>query len=77
MTKQAYRWEDPDEATSLICPLVVQIATNLLRKDILQALEVVLTTQLEKDHIKIDDNTYKENYAQEDPKSPPPNHSGF
>ena len=56
---------------------MAQIATNLLRKDILQALEVVLTTQLEKDHIKIDDNTYKENYAQEDPKSPPPNHSGF
>ena len=38
--KQAYKWEDLDGATGLICPLVAQVATDLLGRDILQALEV-------------------------------------
>ena len=57
ITKQAYKWEDPFGSTGLICPLVAQVATNLLGRDILQALEVVLTTQQERDHIKIEDIT--------------------
>lgn len=34
-------------------------STNLLRRDILQALSVVLSTQSERDHIKIEGITYK------------------
>jgi hypothetical protein len=55
---------------------VAQIATNLLGRDILQALELVLTTQPERDHITIEDITYKDN-TQGDPKNPPPNHPQF
>ena len=34
---------------------------------------MVLTTQLERDHITIEDITYKDN-IQGDPKNPPPNY---
>ena len=55
ITKQAYMWGDPDRATGLICPLVAQVATNLLGRALLQALEVLLTTQSERDLIKIEE----------------------
>jgi hypothetical protein len=76
ITKQAYKWEDLDGASGLICPLVAQVATNLLRRNILQALEMVLTTQPERGHITIEDIIYKDN-TQGDPKNPPPNHPQF
>ena len=38
ITKQAYKWEDLDGATGLIRPLVALVATDLLGRDILQAL---------------------------------------
>jgi hypothetical protein len=57
--------------------LWTQVATNLLGRYILQALEVVLTTQPERDHIKIEDITYKESNTKGDPKNPPSNHPQF
>lgn len=77
ITKKAYRWENPWWSCSLIWPLVAQVATNLLKIDILQALEEVLTTQPERDHITIENITYKENKTQGDPKNLPPNHPQF
>ena len=77
VTKQAYRWEDRDGATGLICPLIAQVVTNLLGRKISQALEIVLITQSERDHIKIDDNIYKESYTHGDPKNPLSNHPQF
>lgn len=77
ITKQTYRWEDPDGATGLIRPLVAQVATNLLGRDILQALDVVLTTQPERDHIKIEDITYENFSTPGDPNNPPSNHPQF
>ena len=53
---------------------MAQVATSLLGRDIFQDLDVVLTTQPERDHITIEDITYKDN-MQGDPKIPPPNHS--
>ena len=52
ITKQAYKWEDLDGATGLIRPLVARVTTNLLWRDILQTLEVVLTTQPEREGAK-------------------------
>ena len=54
--------------------LVAQVVTYLLGRDTLQALEVVLTTQPEREHITKKDITYKKNNTQGDPKNPPPNH---
>ena len=56
--------------------LWTQVATNLLGRYILQALEVVLTTQSERDHIMLENITYKDN-TQVDSKNPPPNHPQF
>jgi hypothetical protein len=53
---------------------VAQVATNLLGRAILQAFKVVLTTQPERDHIKMENITYKESNTQGNPKNPPPNH---
>ncbi|XP_021041441.1 endogenous retrovirus group K member 8 Pro protein-like [Mus caroli] len=74
ITKKTYRCEEPDGANGFIQPPVAQVTTNLLRRGILQALEVVLTTQPERDHITTQDITCKENNTQGDPKNPPPNH---
>ena len=76
ITKQAYKLGDLDGATSLIRPLMAQVATSLLGRDILQALEVVLTTQPERDHITIEDIIHKDN-TEGDFKNPPPDHPQF
>ena len=57
----AYRWEGPDGATRFIHPLVAQVATTLLGRDVFQALEVVLIIQSERDHIMLENITYKDN----------------
>lgn len=35
ITKQSYKWEDPNGAVGLKCYLVAQVSTNLLSRDIL------------------------------------------
>ena len=50
ITKNVYTWEDPDGNTGQIHPLIAPTNINLLGRDILEALDVVIATPNENDH---------------------------
>lgn len=52
ITKEPYRWEDPDGTFGTIRPLVADVTTNLLGRDILEDLNVVLATSTEAGHLQ-------------------------
>lgn len=54
-TKEAFKWEDPDGATGLIRLLILDMATKLLGRDILEVLNVVLSSNMESECIQRED----------------------
>lgn len=43
ITQDFYRWEDPDGRNGIIRPLVADVTTNLLGRDILEYLNALAT----------------------------------
>lgn len=54
-TKEAFKRKDPGGAISLIRPLILDMAINLLGKEILEALNVILSNSMESEYIQIED----------------------
>lgn len=59
--KEAFKWKDPDGAVGLI----VKVASNHLRRDILKTLDVVLASNMENKYVQI------ENYNKHPPRGHP------
>lgn len=54
-TKEAFKGKDPYSGVGLIRPLISDMAINLLGRDILEALDVVLMNNMGSECIQIED----------------------
>jgi hypothetical protein len=67
VTEDFYKFDDPDGTKGTIKPLVTDVATNLLGRDILVDLNVVLASGGKEQCVKIEDYHYQKHH---DPRKP-------